>query len=274
MGTEIVNYDEVYAKKAAQQAQQDRGSEGAFLSTRGGILALGEEQMPGNQVACIIVDSVLENAYFPQKFDPNNVVPPTCYAFTRGDPDEMEAHLETMSAAQDYFMPQNWDGERSPCKGCPMAEWGSSDTGRGKACKNTYRLALLPAGLYQPSSRKNEFELGLFDDPQYFDSADVIFLKLPVTSGSIFERYRKLLRVQHARPTFGAITRIYLEPDTKNQFTVNFELIELLPNELASAVIARNRMLEDEPFKGYEAPDPEAQAARQQATGFRGFRRG
>lgn len=281
MGTEIVNYDAQMAAMAEQYAQQDRASEGSFLSTRGGILMYGEEQMPGNQVACIIVDSILENAYYPQKYDPNNKLPPTCYAFTRGDPDDMQPHLESMSKDQNYFMPQNM--QQGPqglviggCNGCPMAEWGSSDTGRGKACKNQYRLALLPAGIYQPNGR-GQFELGLFDDPAHFSGSDIIYLKLPVTSGAIFERYRKMLRVQHARPPFGVVTRIFLQPDPKNQFSVNFELIELLPVELTPAILNRNAEITAEPFKGYEAPDMEAQ---QQAAapssgrfGGGGFRR-
>lgn len=260
MGTEVVNYDAAFAAAAASQAKQDRGSDGTFLSTRGGILALGEEQLPGNQVACVIIDSVLENAYYPTAFDPNNKLPPTCFAFSRGEPDEMFPHLESMSKDQTFFMPQNMDaqGNIGGCSGCPMAEWGSQmrngQPGRGKACKNQYRLALLPAGLYQQSANRRDWELGLHDDPQHYDAADIVFLKLPVTSGAIFERYRKMLRLQHARPTFGAFTRIFVTPDPKNQFTVNFELIELLPNEIAGSVLSRNSMLEAEPFKGYEAP--------------------
>ena len=262
MGQDIVNYDKAFAAAAEQYAKQDRGGEGSFFSTRGGILVLGEDQMPGNQIAAVIIDSYLENAYFAGKFDPNNIVPPQCYAFTRGDPDEMVPHLDTMSKGMDYFMPQNMDpasGEIFGCKGCPKAEWGSSETGRGKACKNQYRLALLPAGIYQQAPNRRDWELSVFDDEGHYRNSDIVHLKLPVTSGTLFERYRKSLRTQHARPPYGAITRIYLTPDPKNQFQVNFELIELLPNELAAAVISRNTEIVSEPFKGYEAPDPEQQ---------------
>lgn len=260
-GTDIVNYDEAFAKAAEAQSVQDRGGEGTFLKTRGGILALGEEQLPGNQVAAVIIDSVLENAYYPTKFDPNNKAPPVCYSFTRGDPCDMMPHIESMEKGIEYFMPQHLtgDGNVMGCKGCPMAEWGSSDTGRGKACKNQYRLALLNAGFYQQAPNRRDWELSVIDDPNHYAASDAVYLKLPVTSGAIFERYRKMLRVQHARPSFGALTRIYLTPDAKNQFTVNFELIELLPNELAASIIARNAAITSEAFKGYEAPNPEDQ---------------
>lgn len=282
MGTAITNYDAAYADKAAAMAKQDRSSEGSFLSTRGGILALGEEQLAGNQVACVIVDSVLENAYYPNAYDPANPAPPTCYAFTRGEPEDMQPHLESMSKDQNYFMPQNMadDGRGGVivggCKGCPMSEWGSAmrngQPGRGKACKNQYRLALLPAGLYEQAPNRRDWELGLHDEPAHYEAADIVFLKLPVTSGAIFERYRKMLRVQHGRPPFGAITRVYLTPDPKNQFTVNFELIELLPAELAPPIFSRNEVLEAEAFKGYEAPNAEEQAAPPAAGRFGGGR--
>lgn len=263
MGQDIVNYDKAFAAAAEQYAKQDRSGEGSYFSTRGGILALGEDQMPGNQIAAVIIDSYLENAFFEGKFDPNNIVPPQCYAFTRGDPEEMFPHIESMEKGMDYFIPQNFDGAGNVlgCKGCPKAEWGSSETGRGKACKNQYRLALLPAGIYQQAPNRRDWELSVFDDEAHYRSSDIVHLKLPVTSGGAFERYRKSLRTQHARPPYGALTRIYLTPDQKNQFSVNFELIELLPNELAAAVIGRNTEIVSAPFKGYEAPDPEKQNA-------------
>ena len=276
MGTELTNYDAAFASAAEQYAKQDRSGEGSFLTTRGGILALGEDQLPGNQIAAVIIDSVLENAYYSTKFDPNKKLPPVCYSFTRGDPDEMQPHLESMAKDQTYFMPQNIDrdGNIGGCAGCPMAEWGSSDTGRGKACKNQYRLALLPAGYYSQAANRRDWELSLIEEPSHYEQSDTVYLKLPVTSGKAFENYRKMLRVQHARPPFGAVTRIYLTPDPKNQFTVNFELIDLLPVELAPAIISRNSGIVAEPFKGYDAPEAEEQAAATAPSRLQGgFRR-
>lgn len=284
MGTELTNYDEEYAKAAQKGATQDRGGDGTYFSTRGGILALGEEQMPGNQVACVIVDSILENSFYAGAYDPNVKLPPVCYSLSRGEPNDMWPDLTNMSLAQDYFMPQNIEDDGKGgvviggCHGCPMNEFGSAmrngQPGRGKACKNQYRLALLPAGMYQQAPNRRDWELGLHDEPQHYESADVIWLKIPPTSGSLFERYRKMLRMQHARPTFGAITRIYLQQDPQKQFTVNFELIELVPGELGKVMFSRNAMLETEPLKGYEAPSAEQMAPPPAAAGrFGGARR-
>lgn len=270
MSNEIVNYDADWAAQADKYAKQDRGGEGsASMSTRGGILSLGEEQMPGNQMAVIILDSVLQNSYYANKYDPGAVVPPVCYAFTRDDPADMAPHIESMSRAMDYFMPQHItpEGQVGGCAGCSKAEWGSSDTGKGKACKNQYRLTLLPAGLYAQPPGRREWELTVFDTEQHYGAADAVFLSLPVTSGAAFERYRKTLRMQHSRPPHGALTRIYLTPDAKNQFSVNFELIELVPPHLTRAVLTRNADIVGVPFKGHEAPSAEP------APAFGGFRR-
>lgn len=272
MGAEVVNYEARMAADAERLARQDRGSEGVFLSTRAGQLALGEEPLPGNQVACIVVDSVLENAYYPQAYDPNNKLPPICYAYTRGEPSEMYPHLESMSKAQDYFMPQNMadDGQGGViiggCAGCPMAEWGSAmrsgKPGRGKACKNTVRLALLPAGLYAPHPQhRGAWELGLHDDPEHYFGADVVFLSVPPTSLSNWEKYKKMLRVQHARAPYGAVTRIWLAPDNNTQFKINFEMVELASPEMLQGIIPRVDERIAEPFKGYEAPQEEAPPA-------------
>jgi hypothetical protein len=279
-----MNYDARLAADAEKYAKQDRSSEGAFLSTRSGVLALGDEQLPGNQVAVVIVDSVLQNLYYEGAYDPNNKVPPVCYAFTRGEPRDMVPHLESMSRDQEYFMPQNMadDGKGGVivggCDGCPMAEWGSAMRsgvpGRGKACKNQYRLALLPAGLYQQAPNRRDWELGLHDTADHYAGADVVFLNIPVTSGSAFEKYRKMLRVQHARAPYGAVTKIYLTPHQTNQFSVNFELIELATPEMLKGIIPRVDVLESEPFKGYEAPSAEDIAPPPVAAGRFGGQRG
>lgn len=276
MGTELINYEARMAEDAAKLAKQDRSSEGSYLSTKSGVLSLGEDQFPGNQVAVVVIDSVLENAYYEHAYNPNQKMPPTCYAYTRGEPNEMVPHLETMERAQDYFMPQNIGQDKDGnmivggCDGCPMAEWGSAfkngQPGRGKACKNTVRLALLPAGLYELSPNRRDYELGLHDSAEHYFGADVVFLSVPPTSLSNWEKYKKMLRVQHARAPYGAVTRIFLTPDNNSQFKINFELVELVSGEMLNGIVPRVDEQAAAPFKGYEAPQeqapPPAQAGR------------
>lgn len=283
MGTDLINYEERMRADAEALAKQDRGEGGTFLSTRGGILALDEEPLPGNQVACVIVDSVLENTFYPHAFNPSAPVPPICYAYTRGEPDEMMPHLETMGKAQDYFMPQNMadDGQGGfiigGCKGCPMDEYGSAmrngQPGKGKACKNTVRLALLPAGMYEQAPNRRDWELGLHDNPEHYLGSDVVFLSVPPTSLSAWKNYKKMLRVQHARAPYGAVTRIYLQQDPHKVFTVNFELVELVSPQMLQGIVPRVDELLAEPFRGYEAPEDKGPPAAPQGRFGGNFRR-
>lgn len=254
-GREITNYDEAFARDAARYAQQEKASGGRHLSTRAGVLSFDDQPLPGNQVLAIVLDSVMENTYYATRFDANNPgTPPTCYAFGRGDT-PMFPYLEDMRKAPHYFTPQHIvNGEIKGCDGCPRAEWGSNDRGTGKACSNRYRLALLVAGEYEQAPNRRDWEAGMYEDPDYYRSAEPLFLKLPVTSGKNWSNYMRMLRTTHGRPPYGAVTRIYLQPDPKTQFSVNFSMEALLPDELAPIIIPRHHDMESAIIQGYQPP--------------------
>ncbi len=264
MGQEIVNYDEVWAKASQVAAAQEPQTGGTSLSTRGGILSFGEEELPGNQACVIILDAVRENTYYAEKFDSDNPAAPTCYAFGRGS-EEMAPH-HTMQADPEYFVPQH-----DACDGCPMNEWGSADQGRGKACQNRRRLALIPAGFYTPKKGSRDFDLEMFNDPAHFQTVDIAFIKLPVMSVKEWAKYVTNLSASVRRPPHGVITRLFLEPDPKSQYRVHFEMIEELPNELAAAIMARHEEATKAVIQGYTAP--QAEEAKPAGT-LRGLRRG
>lgn len=265
MGQEIVNYDAQWAKMADEWSSADPvASSGEFLSTRGGVLSIGDQQLPGNQVCVIIVDSVRENTYFPDKFNPDNITSPVCYAFGRSEED-MAPH-ESMQADLDYFQPQ-----AESCAVCPRNEKGTADVGFRKECQNRRRLTLLPAGVYVPKRGSRDFDLELFDDPDHFRTADFAYLKLPVMSVRHFQEYVAQLRVSLHKPPPAVITRIWLENHVKYQYVVRFEVVEEVPAELASVLMARSQEAASAQITGYRPPQ-EAEAA---TTGsLRGLRRG
>jgi hypothetical protein len=211
--------------------------------------------MVGNQICVIILDAVRENTYYNTRWKADQTpMPPKCYAFGRGA-DEMYPH-PTM-ANSDYFEPQNED-----CKSCVHNEWGSSDTGKGKACQNRARIALLPAGYFEPKKGSRDFDLNLYDNPVDFQTTPVLFMKLPVMSVKNWANYRMMLTAQNInRPSWGVVTRIYLEPDPKSQFRVHFELIEKLENELAAVVSQRVEEAKSIIISGYSPPDADEEEA-------------
>lgn len=251
MTNEIVNYDKAWADQAEKYTAQEQLTGGSFLSTRGGKLQLGEEILPGNQACVIILDAVKENTFYSAKFDPDNKAPPICYAFGRGpeSEDEMAPH-ESMQADLTYFEPQ-----ADSCHGCKWNEWGSADTGRGKACQNRRRLALIPAGFYQPKRGSRDFTLEIFDDPKHFQTADIVQLKLPVLSVKEWAKFVNDVSTTFRRPPHGVIARISLEPDTKAQYKICFEVIEEVPDALAAVIMQRHDAALKSVIQGYRPPE-------------------
>ena len=254
MSNEVTKFDEAFAAMAQQYAGTERGG-GDFLSTKGGVLTFDGEALPGNQMCVIMLDIVRERTYYTTKYssDSEQNLPPVCYAFGRTD-DEMAPH-ESMQADLDYFTPQN-----DVCQTCAHNEWGSADTGRGKACSERRRMAILPAGYYTPKKGSRDFDLHMFDEADHYKTADIAFLKLPVTSVKDYARYVTQLSASHRRPPLGVITRVYLEPDAKTQFRVKFEMLELLPDDLFATIMERHEEAKASIVFGYSPPSGEAKA--------------
>ena len=250
MTTEVTKYDERFAEMADNYAGSEHVG-GDFLSTQGGILSFDDEPMPGNQMAVVILDVVQERTYYTSKYDPARPVnlPPVCYAFGRGD-EEMAPH-PSMQSGPDYFVPQS-----DECATCPFNEWGSADTGRGKACSERRRMAVLPAGYYEGRRGSKDLDLHLFTEEEHYAKADIAFLKIPVMSVKDWARYVTQLAANLRRPPLAVVTRVYIEPDPKSQFRVKFDLIEEIPPELFDVVMKRHEEAKAGIVFGYPPPDP------------------
>lgn len=269
MANDLIQYEQQWAEQASEITQHERVQGALTFSTRAGALMLGEERMPGDQVCVIILDFVRLNTYYGDKFDSDNPMPPVCYAVGRTE-EELGPHL-AMQQDLSYFHPQNDPTLYGACKTCALNQWGSADQGRGKACQNRRELALLPAGFYVPRPRSRDFDLNLIDDPVHYQTADTARLRLPVTSVNNWARYVNLISAQYRRPPAGVVTRIFLEADQKTQYKVNFELVEAVPDHLASIVIQRQAVVSAIPHPGF--PPPDTQSARQPVPQGRTLRR-
>jgi len=267
-GKQVTKYDERFAQMADAYAGEEQVG-GDFLSTRGGILTFQNEPLPGNQMVVVILDVVMERTFYAEKYDPSaeHNSPPVCYAFGRMDGtedlDELAPHV-SMQSDLTYFEPQN-----DICKTCPNNEWGSSDTGKGKACAERRRMALLPAGYYQPKRGSRDMELHLYDEIEHYQNADIAYLKLNVMSVKDWARYVTDLASRLRRPPMGVITRVYLEPDPKSQFRVKFDMLEELPEELFETIMERHEEAKNGIIFPYRAPSGE----RETTAGRRGVRR-
>lgn len=251
--TALATWDEELAALAQEAADQEAGTGGGkFFSLRGGILSFDKNPVPNNEIPVVIVDSIIENVFYQSEFDPDNVSSPDCYAFGR-DEKSMVPH-EQAPAKQD---------EGSGCATCPQNQWGTANKGRGKACRNRRRLALIPAG----SMEDGVFTA--FENPDDFLKQPLAFLNLPPTAITAYGSYVKQLLGVLKRPPMGVFTLIKLEPDPKTQVKVSFETLGSAPPEIIQILKDRRdeaRQSIDKPYQpieAQEAPAPKLAAKRQ-----------
>jgi len=223
----LVPWDEQLARDAeiAAAAEANTGSGGQFFSCKGGILAFNDSPLPGNQMAVVILDSVFENVFYEGEYDPSTPAPPTCFAFSHEEA-SLAPHKSVIDHGQD---------QHASCQGCPMNQWGTADKGRGKACRNTRRIGMIPAGEFDTKTGN----FSAFTESEHFEKATVGFMKLPVTSVAGYATFVKQVAGALKRPPYGIFTRVRVVPDPKSQFKVIFEALSKAPDSIMQALVAR-----------------------------------
>lgn len=233
--TAVVNYQEELKKLAIQTAEAERPS-GNWVSFKGGILTIGGAQMKNNRVEMIVLHSIFENQMYGEKYNPNNPQPPICYAFGDTD-DDLKPH------------PDSAKPQASNCADCPNNAWGSDpEGGRGKACKNVRRLAIMSA-----------------TDLDKIDKAEVAIAKLPVTSVKNWATYANQVANALHLPPLALITEMSVEPDPKTQLQVQFRLVDKVAETYLPALLKKRGDVHDLVYAKYDKPQ---EAQPQQARKF------
>lgn len=226
-GTALVNWDEELAKYAKESTAGIKESgNGKFLSFRGGNMTFNGEDIPDSELECVIVGWTHHNTYYDpdERYDPKNPQTPICYSFGT-DEDLMEPHNDSP------------DKQCGSCAECPFNQFESAKNGPGKACKNTFRVALIAA------SELNDVE-----------NAEVVYASIPPKSLKNFANYlKKEIGGKLNRPFWSVITTMTCEPDSQSQFKVLFK---------CSEVIKDNKLFQplkdkwEETMEGIEFPYP------------------
>lgn len=228
-----------YRERLARFAQRAVATEasvqtGSFLSVQAGQLTYQGNPVPGNELDVVVVDAVMENAYYSGPYDPNNKQPPICYAFGRDDK-EMSPH------------PEATDKQAERCADCQWNKFGTAvrndgSPADGKACKNIRRLALIPAD--QAGS------------PEQVQKAEDAFLKLPVTSVKGWAGYVRTLMAVGELPPQGVVTKIKVTPDRETQFKVGFEQVDVIADPaVGMAILAKAEEIEPRLTAAYPKPE-------------------
>ena len=247
-----------YEKKLAEQAEQATGMErgapmGRNFSFKGGQMVFDGAPVKDNEVVVIIAGAVIEKAFYEGDYDPDNPEPPVCFAFDT-DPDNLAPVPEDVA-----------DLQNDVCATCEWNRFGTADRGKGKACKDVRRLALIPAGHIDKKG-----EIQLVDDPKELAKAEFGFAKLPPTSLTPYAAFVRQVANTMKRPPHGVYAIMRCDPDSKNQFVISWEVIDLVDGKALPAIMERHEEAMKALVQPYQYPTEEERAERRkQARGGR-----
>ena len=237
--TAMTDWKEEMARQVAAAAMYEQPT-GRFISLKGGVISISNTPVPNNTIQGVIVDYCHESRFYPGAYDPDNRSGPDCYAFSR---------------TGEHMTPHDDSGEKqhTSCQGCPQDEWGSG-SGRGKACKQGRRLAILPSS-------------ALAEGPEGILTADTYFMFIPVTSVPNWQGHVNICNAVAKMPPYGVLTEITAKPDAKTMFKVLFAFKETLTEEQIRAIFDKRKMLGDAGLMfPFPKLDSEAKAAAAQAA--------
>lgn len=208
-----------------------------------------DQQVRESTFEAVILGASFDFRYYKNRFDPENPENPDCFAMGM-TAEGAQIELEDLGPPEDLKTK-----ESSKCKDCWANAFETATEGKGKACSQRIRLALL--------STANG------TDPAKL-MADGARLLIPVTSigGRVpdeqagwlnWNRYVGLLN-DLERPTWSVITRFQVIPDPKVQVKVLFQPAEPINDPAALDVLEKRAFdavdhLRQEPMRNSGSDD-------------------
>ena len=194
-GTALVKWEEELKNYAKETKKGLKAAEGKFISFKSGKMTFAGSDIPDNEIRCVVVGWTHHNAYYEPgvRFDPKNPQTPICYSFGQ-DEGEMEP------------LDESPDKQCGACAECPLNQFGSAEQGQGKACKNTFRIALIAES-----------------DLEDIDNAEVVYASIPPKSLRNWSNYVSKDLDKLERPHWSVITTMSCVADKDSQFKVLFK---------------------------------------------------
>lgn len=150
---EMISIQEQIKQQVA--ALQESTADKSITVNRQGNFQVGVVESKSNTLKVVILGFVHNAAWWEKSWTPGQSAIPDCAATGEINTQYAEAARPPMVKSFDELEPriiegENEDGEpREPqaavCGECPNNVFGSGPNGKGKACKNSYILAVLPA---------------------------------------------------------------------------------------------------------------------------------
>lgn len=151
-------------------------------------------------ISVVVIDFMSKNTWYPHQYMPGNPLPPGCFAIGKV--------LANMAPS-----PESPEIQHDTCAGCPHDQWGSSATGKGKACKNTRELAII-----------------LEEQMDDLDNAEIFIIQVPPTSIKFFDGFARTVDRVLNGPPIKAIVDITAVPvKGASYFTMAFDNVRANP---------------------------------------------
>lgn len=158
-----------------KNAGQSIGIKGKKFAYKGDVI--------GRVLSAVIVDFVRVNAFYDEAFHEDEVALPACMAIS--------PHGQDMDPVDKSPRKQH-----EHCDGCPQNAWGSADVGRGKACAEQYRLAIM-----------------ILAPGETYANADMAVITCPPTTKKNFGTYVKSLNEKSGIPPLAVVTELTFDDD-------------------------------------------------------------
>lgn len=210
------NWQDQMAQEARALARSFRPTT-AQISTKSGIMSYMGQPIPNNRLDVVVLAQIFENNFFEGRYDPKNPRNPICFAFGKSQADGGKPEMVPSDVAPETK-------QADTCDRCQWSQWGSdteSVSGKGKRCKELYKLGLIP--VTGDFSTVNEMAI----------------LRIPVTSRKNWEVYINGLSAATGRPPWGVVTTVSCRPHMRNQFEVVFDAKEVLPEEVLGKIFPK-----------------------------------
>jgi hypothetical protein len=199
----------------AKQTSESERAPGQYFGTKACVLTFNKMQIPNNEMDVVVTAALFENAYYPDAYSPDVIVPPTCYAFSTNGVAMVPHDGATVK-------------QSAACDTCPQAKFGTANggAGKGKACRNLRRLAVLPANTTASAEGVKGGAVG--------------FVKLAVYSGLGWADYVRKLALDGRSP-YSVITKMKLVPDQKAQFKFTYTWVaDITDPAVLEAIMTRH----------------------------------
>lgn len=192
------------------------------------------------EIRGVIVNFIAKKAWYQDPFDKDERVPPNCFALGFMPHNSLEASENSPDLQ-----------ESEGCKDCPKNQYKTAANGKGKACKDSYVLALLP--------------------PDAEPDSTLTTLEISATGITPFEKYVRALSRDYGKAPYAFVTTFRFDPLVDYP---SVRCVEPVPAdvELVEMALARyedaTKMLETEPdmsefdakVRNKNAPAPAAAA--------------